>query len=135
MAPASVPSRVTVVSSARARIPSSTRASRLHRAASGFSAASCFLRRTISSVPPTTKAAIQIRNIQPMGDWLKACRLLKIPLRVRNVAKLHSPKVAIARNNVVFFSAPCRQVISPWINAVPVSQGIREPFSTGSQAQ
>ena len=40
MAPASVPSKVTVVSSTRARIPSRTKASRLQRAASGFSAAS-----------------------------------------------------------------------------------------------
>ena len=71
-----------------------------------------------------------------MGDWLKACRLLKSPLRVRKVAKLHSPNVAIASPRVVFFSPPeCFQVSRPWIRAVPVSQGMSEPFSTGSQLQ
>ena len=38
------------------------------------------------------------RNSHPIGDSLKACRLLKMPLRVRKVAKLHIPNVVIVKS-------------------------------------
>ena len=53
---------------------------------------------------PRQRPVINARNSQPMGDLLNACRLLKMPLRVRNVAKLHRPKVAMAKARAVFFS-------------------------------
>ena len=56
--------------------------------------------------PTNTNATIPTRNIQPIGDWLNACRLLKMPLRVRKVAKLHSAKVVAASRMVVFLNAP-----------------------------
>ena len=84
----------------------------------------------------TSSNVISTKNIQPIGDWLKACTLLKMPLRVRNVAKLHRPKVAIARARAVLFQpSRCRQTMSEWMKTVPVSHGISEPFSTGSQPQ
>ncbi len=41
-----------------------------------------------------------------------------------------------ASETAVFFKAPryCQAIIE-WISAVPVSHGINDPFSTGSQAQ
>ena len=41
-----------------------------------------------------------------MGDWLKACRLLKTPLRVRKAAKLQAANVATVSSSVVFFRLP-----------------------------
>ena len=40
-----------------------------------------------------------------MGEALNACRLLKMPLRVRNLAKLQSPNVANASAKAVRLNA------------------------------
>jgi hypothetical protein len=42
-------------------------------------------------IPLANRTLINTKNIQPIGDSLNACTLLKMPLRVRNVAKLHKP--------------------------------------------
>ena len=133
---ARVPSQATAASSNRATMEISTAASRAQTLWIGDCGRSSARRSTITNPPPRARPIIRARNIQPIGDWLNACRLLKKPLRVRKVAKLHKPKVAVASARAVFFSDPryC-QAIRAWISAVPVSQGISEPFSTGSQAQ
>ena len=42
----------------------------------------------------------------------------------------------MASDTAVFFMhSRCRQASMLWINAVPVSHGSSEPFSTGSQPQ
>ena len=128
--------KATIAKSTSATIEMSTSASRAQMLGMGSSAVRTDRRSAMRIPPPTARAIISPRNIQPMGDSLKACKLLKIPLRVRKVAKLHNTKVAIASAIAVFFRARryC-QPISAWIKAVPVSQGMSDPFSTGSQLQ
>src|SRR5512146_753735 len=91
-----------------------------------------------------TKAATQTAKVSarnptnqlPMEDCAKACTELTRPLRVRKVPKMQSRKVAKISHMFQIFSMPrfsC--IITECRNAVPVSQGMREAFSTGSQAQ
>ena len=47
--------------------------------------------------PLTGRTTVNIRNIQPIGDRLKACRLLKIPLRVRPIPLQIANSVSLAR--------------------------------------
>src|SRR5438105_8737621 len=71
-----------------------------------------------------------------MDDCAKACTELTTPLRVRNVPKIESMKVAKISHMFHTFSMPrfsC--IITECRKAVPVSQGSREAFSTGSQPQ
>ena len=109
-----VPAIVTAVINSNAKVESSTKASRLRMLFMRFSGVSCVRRRKTSTAPPAANASIRTRKSQPMGDWLKAGRRLKIPLRVRNVAKLHSPKVAMASETAVFLKAPryCHVIIT-----------------------
>ena len=72
----------------------------------GFSAAVAARRRTKRTAPAAANTAISSMNIQPIGDWLKACKLLKMPLRVRNAAKLQAANVPPASTSVVRFRAP-----------------------------
>ena len=75
-------------------------------------------------------------NQSPIEDWAKACTELTTPLRVRNVPKIESMKVEKISHMFQVFSMPrfsC--IITECRNAVPVNQGIREAFSTGSQPQ
>src|SRR6188508_2586868 len=101
-----VPTRTTDVSSSSRHAEKSTSDSRA-RMLPGFRSAERSRRRLkINAPPPVSKKAISPRNIHPIGDWLKAWTLLKIPLRVRKVAKLQRPKVVIAREIAVFFRVP-----------------------------
>ena len=65
----------------------------------GLSGVMATRRRTRRTAVATANATISSRNIQPIGDWLKACKLLKMPLRVRNAAKLQAANVATASND------------------------------------
>src|ERR1700687_5691357 len=75
-------------------------------------------------------------NQRPIEDCAKACTELTTPLRVRNVPKM-------TNRNVVNTSQTFHTRIMPRFscimtecrNAVPVSQGMSEAFSTGSQDQ
>src|SRR6516164_218924 len=84
-------------------------------------------------------ASVTIRNTpnqDPMEDCAKACTELMIPLRVRNVPRMASQKVKNTSHMFQVFSMPrfsC--IITECRKAVPVSQGMREAFSTGSQPQ
>jgi hypothetical protein len=105
-APLTVPATTTPVSSNSATDPINTKDSRLRTLRIGRSGISDRRRATRRNPPATAMPIISTRNSQPIGDLLNACRLLKMPLRVRNVAKLHQPKLAMARASAVFFSTP-----------------------------
>ena len=75
-------------------------------------------------------------NQSPMEDCAKACTELIIPLRVRNVPRIASQNVAKISHMFHIFSMPrfsC--IITECRNAVPVSHGISDAFSTGSHPQ
>ena len=75
-------------------------------------------------------------NQSPMDDCAKACTELTTPERVRKVPKMASRKVAKISHMFHIFSIPrfsC--IITECRKAVPVSHGISEAFSTGSQPQ
>ena len=140
MAPESATSSVPTIAAAASRssatVEMSTKASRLKIDSIRRSGARCGRILRMSRPPANPSAIISPRKSQPIGDWLKAWRLLKMPLRVRNVAKLHSPNVAMTSPAESPFKMPrWRQAMRVWTKAVPVSQGASDPFSTGSQAQ
>ena len=101
-----VPTTVSAANSNSATIDTITNASRVNRLdteRSGNKRCRC---PKISRVPPPANKIIMPRNSQPIGDWLNAWRLLNTPLRVKNVAKLQPPNVAIVNARLVFFSMP-----------------------------
>ncbi len=67
----------------------------------------------------------------------KPCRSdTMMPPLVTRVAKMQRAKDKGANTTFHTLCIPRRSsIIAVWRNAVPVSQGIREAFSTGSQAQ
>ena len=69
------------------------------------------------------------------GSDAKAWTDVSTPERTRNIPRSESEKVRIARNTVQILKTPrfCVTAIE-CMSAVPVSQGIRDEFSTGSQA-
>src|SRR5690348_2389909 len=71
-----------------------------------------------------------------MEDCAKACTEFTIPARVRNVPKIERPNVEKISHMFHVFSMPrfsC--IITECKKAVPVSHGINDAFSTGSQPQ
>ena len=75
-------------------------------------------------------------NQSPIEDWAKACTELTTPLRVRKVPKIESMKVEKISHMFQVFNMPrfsC--IITECRKAVPVSHGMSEAFSTGSQPQ
>jgi hypothetical protein len=75
-------------------------------------------------------------NQLPIDDWANACTELTMPERVSRVPRMESRKVEKISHTFQFFIMPrfsC--IITEWRNAVPVSQGISEAFSTGSHPQ
>src|ERR1022692_244797 len=76
------------------------------------------------------------QNQWPMLDSAKACTELTAPLRVNDVPKMHSMNVR--KTSQTFHTRIIPRfscMITECKKAVPVSQGISEAFSTGSQAQ
>src|ERR1700746_4209491 len=75
-------------------------------------------------------------NHAPMLDRAKACTELTTPLRVRNVPRMHIKNVMNTNQTFQTFIMPrfsC--IITECRNAVPVSHGRKDAFSTGSQPQ
>ena len=75
-------------------------------------------------------------NQWPMLDCANACTELTMPLRVKNVPRMHSMKVMNTSHTFHTFIIPrfsC--IITECRNAVPVSHGSSDAFSTGSQPQ
>lgn len=70
-----------------------------------------------------------------MVPSLSAWTLLTTPLRVRNVPRMVSEKVATSRLRFHTRNMPRRScTITEWMYAVPVSHGRKLAFSTGSHA-
>jgi len=75
-------------------------------------------------------------NQEPTGDCANECTLSMMPLRVMNVPKIDSRKVTTTSTTFHFRSIPrFSWIMIECRNAVPVSQGRNEAFSTGSQDQ
>ena len=69
-----------------------------------------------------------------VGSVAKACTEVITPERTRNVPSRLSAKALMASNIVQFLNTSRFSVAaSEWIRAVPISQGMKEAFSTGSQ--
>jgi hypothetical protein len=72
----------------------------------------------------------------PMPDSVNECTESRTPERVRNVPRMVSEKVASSSDRFQTRSIPRRSwTITEWMNAVPVSHGRNDAFSTGSHAQ
>src|ERR1700690_2607516 len=81
-------------------------------------------------------SAMKTMNQVPMEDCAKACTELMTPERVRKVPSIESRKVAKTSAMFQTFSMPrfsC--IMTECRKAVPVSHGMSEAFSTGSQPQ
>ena len=73
-------------------------------------------------------------NTPRAGSVAKACTEVSTPERTRNVPTSDSENATIASSTVQLLKAPRFSVTaSEWMSAVPVSQGMKEAFSTGSQ--
>src|SRR6202020_706064 len=80
----------------------------------------------------TRKAVKQL----PMEDWAKAWTELTRPERVKSVPRMQSMNVLKISHTFQFFIMPrfsC--IMTECRKAVPVSHGMSEAFSTGSQPQ
>src|SRR5579864_2331705 len=78
----------------------------------------------------------KIMNQLPIDDCANACTELTTPLRVRNVPNIDNKNVMKMSHTFHIFIIPrfsC--IITECKNAVTVSHGSREAFSTGSQPQ
>ena len=76
------------------------------------------------------------QNQWPMLDSANACTEFTAPLRVSDVPRMHSMKVR--KTSQTFHTRIMPRfscMITECKNAVPVSQGISDAFSTGSQPQ
>ena len=70
------------------------------------------------------------------GSVAKACTEVRTPERTRNVPMSDSEKARIARKIVQTFSASRFSITTAECrSAVPASHGMKDAFSTGSQAQ
>ncbi len=76
------------------------------------------------------------RSTGPIADWVKLCTETMTPERVRNVPRMVRANVAITSTKFQACSMPRRScTTAEWRNAVAVSQGRNDAFSTGSHAQ
>ena len=84
-------------------------------------------------------ASVMTRKTQnhvPIADCAKACTELTSPDRVSSVPRIASMKVEkISQTFQLFIMPRFSCIITECRKAVPVSQGMREAFSTGSQPQ
>src|SRR5262250_2604725 len=87
-----------------------------------------------ASDPPITTARNARMNTPRAGSVAKACTEVSTPERTRNVPTSDRENATIASSTDQLLNAPRFSVTaSEWISAVPVSQGMNEAFSTGSQ--
>ena len=123
-------------------MPTSTRllarniASRESSESSLCSERSTSRRETTSATEPAIITPIRITNGMPSVEAPKAWIESRIPERTRNVPRIASVPVARISDAFHVFSIPrfsCTMIECR--NAVPVSHGSSEAFSTGSQAQ
>ena len=83
-----------------------------------------------------TISAKNVRNHGPIWDSTKAWTDCNTPERVMKVPRMVSANVETTRDRFQTRNMPRRSwTITEWMNAVPVSHGRNDAFSTGSQAQ
>ena len=93
-------------------------------------------RETTSAIDPAIISAISVTNGMPSVEAPNAWIESRMPERTRKVPRIASVPVARISEEFQIFSIPrFSWIISEWMNAVPVSHGSSEAFSTGSQAQ
>ena len=93
-------------------------------------------RDTTSAIEPAIITAISDTNGTPSVEAPNAWIESRMPERTRNVPRIASMPVASTSETFQIFSIPrFSWIITECRNAVPVSHGISEAFSTGSQAQ
>ena len=81
-------------------------------------------------------AAMKTRNAGPISDWAKACTEFRTPDRTMNVPRMLRLKVRMIRVMFqTFIMFRFSWSMMEWRNAVPISQGMKAAFSTGSQPQ
>ena len=89
-----------------------------------------------SAIDPAIIAAISSRNGTPRVLAPNAWIEFRTPLRTRNVPRIASTPVASTSETFQIRSIPRRSwIITECRNAVAVSHGISEAFSTGSHIQ
>jgi hypothetical protein len=73
-------------------------------------------------------------NSPRLGSLANACTDSMMPERTRNVPRSESEKAEIDSSNVQLLNSPRFSVTAnEWISAVPINQGMKDAFSTGSQ--
>ena len=71
-------------------------------------------------------------SVEAPKAWIES----RMPERTRNVPRIASVPVARISEAFQIFSIPrFSWIMIEWMNAVPVSHGSSDAFSTGSQAQ
>ena len=92
-------------------------------------------RQAKSASDPPTAITSSTRMKRPRsGSTAKAWTEVRTPERTRKVPSRESPNVTIASSRVQLFSVSrFSTTIAEWSRAVPVSQGMKLAFSTGSQ--
>src|ERR1700733_13732812 len=92
--------------------------------------------RTQENTPVKNATARNHPNQSPMPDCANACTELTTPLRVRNVPKIASRNVVkISHMFHIFIMPRFSCIMTECRNAVMVSQGSSDAFSTASQPQ
>ena len=93
-------------------------------------------RHAIKPMPASATTPRKASSHGPMSDWVKECTELMTPERVRNVPRIVRQNVAMTSDRFQTRSIPRRScTITEWMNAVAVSHGSSDAFSTGSHAQ
>ena len=93
-------------------------------------------RQAMSPMPVAATTPKNVSSHGPMSDCVNACTESMTPERVRNVPRIVRQNVAITSDRFQTRSMPRRScTITEWMNAVAVSHGRNDAFSTGSHAQ
>ena len=131
-----VPQKITKHSPTSTRLFSRNSASRESGESSRCSERRSDARMLTSTIEPATMTTISTRKGIPSVEAPKAWIDCRIPERTTNVPSTARMPVASTSETFHTFSIPRRSwIISECRNAVPVSHGIRDAFSTPSQAQ
>src|SRR5580692_1886410 len=131
-----VPHRMVKQTASRSTLLNRKLDSRETTASSLCSLLRCARLTTRKYVQTASVKPIKTRNHVPIEDCAKACTELMTPERVRNVPSMESRKVAKTSAMFQTLSMPrfsC--IMTECRKAVPVSHGISDAFSTGSQPQ
>ena len=131
-----VPVNTTSANAANSRLLSRNAASRDTGESMRPGARSLSPRQATSATPPSATMARKVSSHGPMSDCENACTEFTTPDRVRNVPRIVRQNVAITNERFQTRSMPRRSwTMTEWMNAVAVSHGSNDAFSTGSHPQ